>query len=123
MFDESILLIEMPEHNSISVCVYIEQDGIFELGERINERFEAAYMNGYNWDALITFYVNSVNPELMKVVGTDPEAGMFAAYMSEHSAENVQLMKQFEQHVRDMLADEVVLMKFIADNAEEIEWD
>ena len=118
MYDDSVKLIEMPEHNSISVCVYIEQDGIFELGERINARFEEAYMNGYNWDALITFYVNSVDSELMKVVGTDPEAGMFAAYMSEHNSKNVQLMKKFEQHVRDLLADEVVLMQFIEDNFE-----
>ena len=43
MFDDSIKLIEMPEHNSISVCVYIENEGIFEFGEKINEQFEDAY--------------------------------------------------------------------------------
>lgn len=122
MYDDSIKLIEMPEHNSISVCVYNENDGIFEFGERINEQFEEAYMNGYNWDALITYYVNSVDSDLMTEVNTDPEAGMFSAYM-EYNQDNLDKMKRFEAHIRTMLTDEAVLLKFIADNYEEIEWD
>ncbi|MCP4147096.1 MAG: hypothetical protein GY757_05035 [bacterium] len=122
MYDNCIKLIEMPEHNSISVCVYIENDGIFEFGERITEQFDEAYMNGYNWDALITFYVNSVDPDLMAEVDTDPEAGMFSAYMK-FSQDNLVKMKRFESHIRTMLADEKTLLKFIADNYEAIEWD
>ena len=122
MYDDCIKLIEMPDINSISICVYNENDGIFEFGERINKQFEAAYMNGYNWDALITYYVNSVDPDLMAEVKTDPEAGMFSAYM-EFSQDNLEKMKRFEAHVRKMLADEDTLLKFIADNYEKIEWD
>jgi hypothetical protein len=51
-------------------------------------------MNGYNWDALIRFYVASVDPTLMDKVETDPEAGMFSAYMS-YSPDNVAKMKRF----------------------------
>lgn len=65
MYDESIKLLAMPEHRSLSVCVYIEQEGLLELGERINGRFPEAYMNGYNRDALIRFYVASIEPALM----------------------------------------------------------
>lgn len=122
VYDESIKLLEMPELNSISVCVYVEQEELFALGERINGRFEEAYMNGYNWDALLRFYVASVDPSLMEEVETDPEAGMFAAYMS-YSPENLSKMKRFESHVRSMLADENALMKLITDHYEEIEWD
>jgi hypothetical protein len=57
----SSCLLEMPEHDSISVCVYNENGGLLELGQRINARFEDAYMNGYNWDALIRFYVKSLD--------------------------------------------------------------
>lgn len=121
MYDESIRLLEMPEHGSISVCVYNENDGIFQLGERINERFEEAYMNGYNWDALIRFYVGKVDPDLMREVDTDPEAGMFSAYMS-HSAENLDKMRRFESHVRKLLSDETALFKLIEDNVNDIEW-
>lgn len=122
VYDESIKLLEMPEHDSVSVCVYCENDDLFALGERINSRFEDAYMNGYNWDALIRFYVTSVDPELMDEIETDPEAGMFAAYLS-HGPENVQKMKRFEAHVRAMLADEAKLMDFIDANCDQIEWD
>jgi hypothetical protein len=122
VFDESIKLLEMPEHNSISVCVYNEHDGLFALGKKINARFEEAYMNGYNWDALICFYVARIDPNLMEEVETDPEAGMFSAYMS-YSPENLDKMKRFEFHILAMLVDETSLMEFIKEHYSEIEWD
>ena len=122
MYDDSIKLLEMPEHDSISVCVCNEHDGLFALGEQINAKHEEAYMNGYNWDALIRYYVGQKDPALMREVETDPEAGMFAAYMS-FSPENLEKMKRFEVHVRAMLADDKALMQFIDDHCDEIEWD
>ncbi len=122
MYEASIKLLEMPDHNSISVCVFNENEGLFELGERINAKFEEAYMNGYNWDAVIRCYVGNADPELMQEVGTDPEAGMFSAYMS-YSPENLEKMKRFEKHVRAMVADEAALMQFIEANRDKIEWD
>lgn len=122
MYDDSIKLIEMPEHNSISVCVYNEHDGLLSLGERINEKHEEAYMNGYNWDALIRFYVGQKDPDLMAEVGTDPEAGMFSAYMT-YSAENLDKMKRFEAHLREMVSSDDELIAFVDANVKEIEWD
>lgn len=122
MYDESIMLLEMPEHDSISLCVYNENEELFELGERINARFEEAYMNGYNWDALIRFYVNQHDPALMAEIESDPEAGMYSAYMS-FSPENLEKMKRFESHVRNMVANEAVLMEFIENHCDDIEWD
>jgi Immunity protein 51 len=122
MYDDSIKLIEMPESGSVSVCVYNEQDKLFALGEKINAKHEEAYMNGYNWDALIRFYVGQQDPALMQEVETDPEAGMFSAYMS-FSPENLEKMKRFESHVRAMLADDKALLQFIDDHCHEIAWD
>lgn len=122
MHDESIKLLEMPEHDAISVCVFNEQDGLFALGERINKKHAVAYMNGYNWDALIRFYVGQKDPGLMAEIGTDPEAGMFSAYMS-YSAENLEKMKRFEVYVREMVSNDDELIAFVDANVEEIEWD
>ncbi|MGB1250389.1 MAG: Imm51 family immunity protein [Candidatus Promineifilaceae bacterium] len=122
MYDNSIQLIQMPEYDSISVCVHNEVDGLFALGERINARFEAAYMNGYNWDAVIQCYVRTLDPELMNDVQTSPEAGMFSAYMS-YSPNNLAKMQRFEAHVRTILMDEDALMAFIEENQDKIEWD
>lgn len=122
MHENSIKLIEMPEHGSISVCVYIESDGIFQLGERINERFEEAYMNGYNWDALIRFYIAKVDPDLIQEINADPEAGMFSAYMP-YSEKNLDKMRRFESYIHELLSDEAALFKLIEDNRDSIEWD
>jgi hypothetical protein len=122
VYNDSIKLIEMPEHDSISVCVYNEHNGLFALGEKINAKFEEAYMNGYNWDAIIRFYVAKADPDLMNEVNTDPEAGMFSAYMN-YSPENLNKMKRFESYVRTMLADENALIAFIEENRDKIEWD
>lgn len=122
MYDDCIKLIEMPELDSISVCVYNEHEDLFALGERINEKHEQAYMNGYNWDALIRFYVGQKDPNLMAEVGTDPEAGMFSAYMS-YSPENLEKMKRFEALVREMVSSDDELIAFVDAHVEEIEWD
>lgn len=122
MYDDCIKLMEMPEHDSISVCVYCEKEGLLELGERINEKHEEAYMNGYGWDALVRFYVGEEDPDLMEEVETDPEAGMFSAYMK-FSPENMEKMKRFEAHVHAILADETALMEFVDAHYDEIEWD
>ena len=122
MYDNCIKLLAPQEGELIQVCVYNEMEGLFELGERINARFEEAYMNGYNWDALIRFYVAAIDPELMAEVETDPEAGSFAAYMT-YSLENIEKMKRFESHVRSLVSDESALMAFIDDHYDEIEWD
>ncbi len=92
------------------------------MGDRINEKHEEAYMIGYGWDALIRFYVGEKDRELMQEVETDPEAGMFSAYMK-FSPENLEKMKRFEVHVRAMVADEKALMEFVDAHCDEIEWD
>ena len=122
MYDESIKLFEEPDDDLISLCIYNEHDQLFALGERINARFEEAYMNGYNWEALISFYVAKHDPSLLSGVEPDPEAGMFSAHMS-YSAENLEKMKRYEALVRSMLKDEGELMAFIAENEDEIAWD
>ncbi|CAM2007603.1 Imm51 family immunity protein [Acanthopleuribacter pedis] len=122
MYDERVALIEMPENDCISVCLYCENDDLFALGERINAKFEEAYMNGYNWDALIRCYIGKQDAQLMSEIESDPEAGMYSGYTS-FSPENLEKMKRFEAYLRDMLTNETRLMTFIRAHQSEIEWD
>lgn len=122
MYDDCIQLLDSEDSDWITVCVQNEMEGLFELSERIHARFDEAYMNGYNWDALIRYYVDQVEPGFMVDVETDPEAGSFSAYMP-RSAENMAKMKRFETHVRTMVADEAALLEFIEAHRDEIEWD
>jgi len=78
-------------------------------------------MNGYNWDALIQCYVSKVDPDLMQEVESDPEAGMVVAYMR-HSSENLEKMKRFEAHIRELLQDEASLFQFIEQHLDDIDW-
>ena len=122
MYEDSIHLLEMPEHDSISVCAFIEKEDLFAVGERIQAKFEPAYMNGYNWEAIIKFYLSQVDPELLSQIGMDPEAGMFSAYTS-YSDENLAKMKKLRGHLLELVGDEPALMQLIADNVDKIEWD
>ena len=47
--------------------------------ERLEEINENAYMNGYNWEALLSCYAEHYCPELLDSFEPDSEAGMYAA--------------------------------------------
>ncbi|UTC66577.1 MULTISPECIES: immunity 51 family protein [unclassified Treponema] len=71
------------QENSFSVCLYVG-DYKAELFEtREDEGFEG---NGYDWVSLAKVFLKERKPELIDVVGFDPEADMFCAYSSNESA-------------------------------------
>jgi len=39
------------------VCLYNSDQKVFEIGEKMNEINEYAYMNGYNWEAFLNCYL------------------------------------------------------------------
>ena len=41
----------------------------------------------------------------------------------DYNPENLEKMKKFEKHVREMVVDEANLIQFISDHYDEIEWD
>lgn len=55
----------------------LEDNRIFELGERINAEYEDAYMNGYNWAAFLRAYLSIYRPSLLELLEEDPEAGCY----------------------------------------------
>jgi len=109
------------------VCVYVENKSLYELGKRIIEKHPKQVgedMGGYNWDALIAFYIGEKDADLMESgIRRDPEAGMYAAYMKNNSPENLAKMKRFEALIREMLSNDDELIEFIDANVDKIEWD
>lgn len=122
MHEESIKLLQFPDDGFVSLCVYCETDELLALGERINARFEEAYMNGSGWDSLITYYAEVTEPGLISDMESDPEAGMHSISM-DYSAENVAKLKRLEHLVRALVSDEAKLMAFIKEHYDRIEWD
>lgn len=106
----------------ISVTFYIEDAQVMALGERLAEICEDAYMNGYNWDALLSLYLRKNMRGLMTGMETDPEAGLYAAYYGtdEESRARAQALADL---IEELVTEEEELCGFVGQYADEIEWD
>ena len=108
--------------NIVDVCFYIDHDNILAIGEKMNEICEDAYMNGYNWEALLNFYLENNAPELLDGMNTDPEAGMYVAYY-DLSSENEKKAEKFAGIITHLVENEQELYSLVRDHGDEIEWD
>lgn len=106
----------------IQVIFDIEDDNVMEIGERLQDINEDAYMNGYNWDAVIRCYIEINAPKLDGCFDSDPEAGMYAAYFSadDEGEENAEALAEI---IRALISDEELLTGFVSDHGDEIEWE
>ena len=106
----------------ISVCFYIEHDKPFDIGEELNKINEAAYMNGYNWEAFFNYYLLKYAPEIAVGMGTDPEAGMYVA-LYDLTPENEDRAKKFESIIHSLVENPEELYRIVREESEEIRWD
>lgn len=112
----------LKHETSISVCFYIEQDRIMALGDRLQAINENAYMNGYNWEALLLFYLRKQHPDILEDMGNDPEAGMYVAYYDLNAANEAKAEK-LAGVIRELVEDETRLLDLVRANGDAIEWD
>ena len=108
--------------DSLTVCFYIENDKILEIGERMNEVNEEAYMNGENWSAFLDQYLAADHSEILDNMDPDPEAGMYAAYF-ELTPENENRAKKMVDLIEDLIENESKIFEFLESHGDEIEWD
>lgn len=108
--------------DSIDLAFYIDYDEIMAIGEELAEINEDAYMNGYNWEALLNCYIEKNEPELVDTFETDSEGGMYAAYFekSEQGRRNAEALKGV---IMSLIEDKEKLFEFVRKNGEDIEWD
>ena len=108
--------------NKIIVTFNIEHNKPFNIGEKMNELCEDAYMNGYNWEAFFNYYLGKNYPEILEGINFDSEAGMFTVYC-DYSPENEIKAEKFKEIIRDLVENEEKLYKVIKVEAANIEWD
>lgn len=118
--NEFVQVIRSDEY--IIVSFDIENEAIMGLGDRLNEIEEQAYMNGYNWDALIGYYLNINAPELLNGLESDPEAGMYTGYY-DNNDENMTKAEKLAEYIRNMVDDPDKLCEFVKENGADIPWD
>ncbi len=107
----------------ISISFDAGNEDIQIIGSKMNEICDAAYMNGYNWDAFFNCYLGQNAPEILDVIESDPEADMYSVYIEEVSDETKALAEQLAETIDDLLNDEEKILSFVKANADDIEWD
>ena len=117
-----VQLIKLEEFKNISVCLYIEQDRIYEIGEKINKIHASAYMNGYNWEVFLMHYLKGNSPELLDGLGNDPEAGMYAAYY-ELNDDNMVKAEKLVTIIKNLIENETMIYDYVNTHADDIEWN
>lgn len=107
----------------LSVSFDVADPKIMEIGNKMNEICDEAYMNGYNWEAFFNAYLAANAPEILDVIESDPEAEMYSAYIEEVNDETRALAQKFGQLIEDLFENEEKILDFVKENAEDIEWD
>lgn len=109
------------DQNEAGVILEVASEAMQTLGAKLNEISEEAYMNGYNWEVLINYYLTQKYPQLLHGLTTDPEAEKYIASYAgvkadEKAAELLDVLQQF-------ITDEAGLCAFVKNYQNEIEWD
>lgn len=110
------------DDGSVSICFSIENDIILALGEEMNEIREEAYMNGYNWDAFLNYYLAVNAPDILAGLERDPEAGMYIAEYVDGAA-NEGKARRFAEIIVSLVENKEKIFKILRDNGDKIAWD
>ena len=107
---------------SFDVVFYIDDPEIMAIGEELAAINENAYMNGYNWEALLDCYITKFAPGLAFAFEADSEADMYAAYFekSEEGARNAETLVNI---IKSLIENKQKLFRFVSEYGDEVEWD
>ena len=108
--------------NTLQVWFYIEQDRIMAIGDQMEKINVNAYMNGYNWEAFLDYYLSKYAPDVSENMGHDPEAGMYVAYYP-LSSENELKAEKFVKLIQNLIENEEEIYRIVREEGSEIEWD
>ena len=98
----------------INLTFYIEHDKPFEIGEKMNEIYDKAYMNGYNWEAFLNYYLEKNSPEVLERLEMDQEEGIITAYY-DNTLENEEKAEKLKNIINDLIENEDKLYKVLKD--------
>mgnify|MGYP002516605384 CR=1 FL=1 len=110
------------ETDYVSLAFYVDYENIIQLGKKLEAINENAYMNGYNWEALLNCYIEHNCSELSDSFELDSEAGMYSAIF-EGSPKGAELADKLAEIIEDLVENEEKLFDFVREYGDEIEWD
>lgn len=98
-----------------------EKEKPLAVGQKMYEINREAYMNGYNWDAFLNYYLAENAPDILQSIDSDPEAGTYAAYFAENE-ENEEKAKRFANIIISLIENEEEIYKILQEKGDKIEW-
>ena len=108
--------------DNVGISFDVEAEKPFHVGEQMNAAHEMAYMNGYNWAALLDWYLAQREPALLEGLEHDPEAGSYAGYYL-LSPENEAKAEKVAELIRALVENEAEACRLVREHGDEIEWD
>ena len=109
-------------NNWVGVTFDVEAEKPFAVSQRLNDAHEMAYMNGYNWAALLDWYLAQNAPDLLEGLDHDPEAGSYSGIYP-LTPENEAKAEKLAEIIRALVNNEEETFRLIQEHGDEIEWD
>ncbi len=106
----------------ISLDFYIENEKVMIIGEKMEKINPEAYMNGYNWEAFLDYYLEKNAPEVLEGMDSDPEAGTYAVYY-EMNPENIKKADKLMEIIKYLVENPDDIYEIVREHGDEIEWD
>lgn len=110
------------DDQNISLVFYIDSEEILKIGAEIEKINPDAYMNGYNWEAFLNYYLKKQSPDVLHNMDSDPEASMYTVYY-ENTEENSGKVKKFAEIIEYLIENPDDIYEIVREHGEEIEWD
>ena len=110
------------DFGSISVTLNIKDEKVAAIGQKMKAINEQADMTGYNWEAVLNYYLDEHFPDVAGGMGSDANAGKYVAYYK-LNPQNEKKAEQLATIIEDLIEDESKLYDIVTNNAEEIDWE
>ncbi len=106
----------------ISLNFFIENKKIMNIGARMEKINPEAYMNGYNWEAFLNYYLEKNVPEILEGMDSDPESAMYAVYY-DNTAENSEKTAKLAEIIEYLIENPNDIYEILLEHGDEIEWE
>ncbi len=109
------------QEDAVSGVFNIKEDKVFHIRHKINQINEDAYMNGYNREALLNYYLEEKCANLLDEMDVDSEASTYVAYYH-LTKESIEKSKKAMSLMTEFIENEEKLFEFVIENNNEILW-
>jgi len=110
------------DFGSVSVTLNIKDEKVVGIGQKMKAINDSADMNGYNWEALLNYYLDEHFAEVSAGMGSDANAGKYVAYYK-LNPQNEKKAEQLAAIIEELIENEQKLYDIVTNNADEIDWE